>query len=115
MKLFLDDERYPPTDDWLVARGIDDFQIQIRSHGAGIELISFDHDLGQTINGIAADGYDCAKWLVNWLNENPGFMPKLKEIRVHSMNPVGAKNIIWYFRSAQVNQIINSDVKLDLT
>lgn len=45
-------------------------------------FISFDHDLG---NGIS--GYDVAKYIANNEYNLTGFT-------VHSMNPVGAKNII---------------------
>ena len=45
-------------------------------------FISFDHDLGFGISG-----YDVAKWIVE--NEIP-----IAGFTVHSMNPVGAKNII---------------------
>ena len=44
-------------------------------------FISFDHDLGYGISG-----YDVAKWIVENQIQITGFA-------VHSMNPVGAKNI----------------------
>lgn len=43
-------------------------------------VVDFDHDLGQ-----GRSGYDFAKWLLE--NGICGYF------RVHSMNPVGAKNI----------------------
>lgn len=45
-------------------------------------FVSFDHDLGFGVNG-----YDVAKWIVE--NKIP-----IAGFAVHSMNPVGAKNII---------------------
>ena len=45
-------------------------------------FISFDHDLGQGING-----YDVAKWIIENEIQIAGFT-------VHSMNPVGRQNII---------------------
>jgi hypothetical protein len=57
--------------------------------------ISFDHDLADA-HYIGAEskektGYDFAKWLVDFHLDNnitPDF-----DYKVHSMNPVGAKNI----------------------
>jgi hypothetical protein len=49
--------------------------------GNGIELISFDHDLGER-----KSGYDVAKYIV----END---IKINRYKVHSANPVGRFNI----------------------
>jgi hypothetical protein len=38
-------------------------------------------------------GYDCAKWLVNYCLDNN---QKLPNFIIHSMNPVGTKNISDY-------------------
>ena len=50
-----------------------------------IDFISFDHDLGVGLNG-----YDCAKYLVEWLNTHNKDIP---DYHVHSMNVVGAERI----------------------
>ena len=47
----------------------------------GVDLVCFDHDLGGT-----KTGYDIAKYIVE--KQIP-----IGEYRIHSMNPVGAKNI----------------------
>ena len=63
-------------------------------------FVSFDHDLGFGING-----YDVAKWIVE--NEIP-----IAGFTVHSMNPIGAKNIIellthyGYTKMHSINDII---------
>lgn len=51
-----------------------------------VDMISFDHDLGEEESGL-----DCAKYLVHKcldLNQN------LPSYQSHSMNPVGKKNIL---------------------
>ena len=63
-------------------------------------FVSFDHDLGFGING-----YDVAKWIVE--NEIP-----IAGFTVHSMNPIGAKNIIHllthygYTKMSSTNDIV---------
>jgi hypothetical protein len=120
--LFLDDCRdarepanYMPTYQrdiynklkWVVVRNYDEFVIMIEKNGLP-QLISFDHDLAdehyhnmpelptdavEEYYGAAyteKTGYDCAKWLVEYCLNNNKSLP---EFIVHSMNPVGKKNI----------------------
>jgi len=101
MKLFLDDERYPPSGfGWLIARQMADFQIQIRSNGNAISVISFDHDLGESSFHEVPTGLDCAKWLADFIMDG-NRLPQLEEIYIHSGNPPGAKNIRDFFLSFQ--------------
>lgn len=53
-----------------------------------VEYISFDHDLGDEVNGT---GYDVAKWI-----EEKAFNNEVPRLRhdVHSSNPSGAANIV---------------------
>jgi hypothetical protein len=48
-------------------------------------IVHFDHDLGDGKNG-----YDCAKWLINWCLENGYGVP---DYDIQTANPVGRKNI----------------------
>jgi len=110
MKLFLDDERYPPEEEgWLVARGIGDFAVLARANCNSIELISFDHDLGSGPNGALKDGFDCAKVLIELMDSGCEFN-KLEEIRVHSMNPIGAEQISSFLESAQRHGVFPNDI-----
>lgn len=112
MKLFLDDERYPPTEiGWLVARGLGDFSLMIMAHSDNLEVISFDHDLGTGPDGHHPDGKKCADWLLEEIVKGRVF-PKLTEIRIHSMNPVGANNIKEFFEFAQRQKIISNEIDI---
>jgi len=93
MKLFIDDERNPVTNDWIIARSSFDASRIVTIHGIP-EEIAFDHDLG---------GADTTKKFLFWLNEfmldhNEKF-PKDFKFSVHSQNPVGAKFINDYMTS----------------
>jgi len=89
-RLFLDDERDPPSDgqEWIVVRTFDAAIAYVAANGMP-GFISFDHDLGEE-----KTGYDFAKWLVDWLEEN--HIPPEFDYYVHSQNPVGAANIESY-------------------
>ena len=101
MKLWIDDVRPAPegyvwckTVDhaksvielWEVNQDKDDLNIPviILDYGRGIELIDTDHDAGD----YACFGGDYIK-LLDWLEETGRNYP----IRIHSMNPVGVKNM----------------------
>lgn len=112
--LFLDDIRVPSDVTW-VEIPIDQHYSVVRSYKEFVDLITlrglpryicYDHDLadshydhGLKNNEIPYDsynektGYDCAKWLVDYC-----FAKKLKHppFIVHSLNPIGKKNIESY-------------------
>lgn len=95
--LYLDDIRepnqsyYKSNDDrynnlnWVIVRTYSEFVETITLKGIP-NIISFDHDLGED----ETTGYDCAKFLVEYCNENG--LP-LSEYLIHSANPVGSDNI----------------------
>lgn len=84
-KLFLDDERFPITNDWVIARTSDEAIALILMHGMPHE-ISFDHDLG---------GDDTSRvfinFLMNELSMDAIVLPLGFKFSVHSQNSVGAK------------------------
>lgn len=88
-KLFLDDERFPPGNEseWVIVRSYDEAVVVFEDRG-GPTFMSFDHDLG-----LAETGYDVALYMVNRDLDNPGFITPDFAFEVHSMNPIGAKNI----------------------
>ena len=87
-RLFIDDERFPVTPDWFIARNSYQAIKALELYGMPQE-IAFDHDLG---------GQDTAINFINTLeseiiDRNLEF-PKGFEYTVHSQNPIGAANII---------------------
>lgn len=88
MKVFLDDIRNPPSDEWIVVRTYEDC-IKFLETGQVTEL-SLDHDLGN-YNSYCYTGYDVAVWIEEkvWKSD---FYPPV--ISVHSANPVGLQRIL---------------------
>jgi hypothetical protein len=118
IRLYLDDVRTPKDTDWKVVRNYDEFVSTVMYIGLeNIELISLDHDLGDTAmneyyNNVSPNytldynniqektGLDCAKWLVaQSMNEK---IP-LPQIYVHSANPIGSANIMGYVNNYFMN------------
>lgn len=86
-RLFLDDERQPVGDDWVIVRDFAAAVEYVCKNGFP-RHVSFDNDLGSEI----PTGYDFAKWLIERdLDYND--MPDDFDFYVHSQNPVGKKNI----------------------
>jgi hypothetical protein len=102
IKIFLDDERDPkdpviqnkfgatPTMLWVKTA---QDAIKILSQG-NVAFISMDHDLGEN----AGSGYEVAKYIEKSAFE--GTLPKLSW-RIHSQNPVGARDIKFAMQSAE--------------
>lgn len=94
-KLFLDDERYPVGDNWIIARSFSEVSDLIIQYDSLPSIVSFDHDLGKN----QQTGYDVAKFIV-WLDmENKFKLPEVFSWVIHSQNPVGAKNIDEYLKN----------------
>lgn len=94
MKFWVDDVRPAPFG-YRIARSVNEakemietYEVMKRVSGGkkyyDIELIDLDHDAG----GYAFDGGDYIN-ILNWLEETGRSYP----IRIHSMNPVGVKNM----------------------
>lgn len=83
MKIWLDDERTPPDNDWKWCKTVPEAIVLMTRDD--IELISLDHDLGE--EGVLATGYDFVKWMAE-NNRWPKYSPL-----IHSANPVGRKNM----------------------
>jgi hypothetical protein len=113
--IYLDDVRTPiPGDiDWIVVRNYDEFVNKVTEIGLdNIELISLDHDLGESAmkewhtnvyhnytldygNITEKTGMDCTKWLVEqWLDGAP-----VVKVMVHSANAIGAANMMGYINN----------------
>lgn len=84
------------SNDWLKAKDYDQFVNIIENVGMP-KIISFDHDLAPehydltTINSDNKNGNDCAKWFVDYCKSNN--VENFPICYVHSLNPIGSKNI----------------------
>jgi hypothetical protein len=87
-RLFIDDERFPVTPDWFVARNSFQAIKALELYGMPKE-IAFDHDLGGPDTAI-----NFINHLENELIDRGLKFPKGFEYTVHSQNPIGAANII---------------------
>lgn len=86
-KIWIDDIRKPPSDDWWVSRSVVAAKAMIRTleeKGYTIKVISIDHDAGDYA-GLGGDYIN----VLNWLEENNKSFP----IHIHTMNPVGRQNM----------------------
>jgi len=115
--LFLDDVRLPnhvtwvdlpPNQHYSLVRNYQEFVDLITLRGIP-KFVTYDHDLSDDHygHGLRGDnipydqyaektGYDCAKWLVDYCMKKGVKHPPYQ---VHSMNPIGKKNIISYVES----------------
>lgn len=132
--IYLDDIRTPKENNWVVVRNYDEFVNKVTEIGLGnIEVISLDHDLGDTamseyFNNVSPNyslnydnikektGLDCAKWLVNhFYDTNPEWIEMNRVIKredgmvfpqvyTHSANPIGSANIMGYINNFYMNE-----------
>ena len=117
-RIYLDDVRTPVDPEWIVVRNYNEFVAQIKLIGLdSIELISLDHDLGDTAmeeyysnvrpnftldyNHIQEKtGLDCTRWLIaeSMITNIP-----LPTVYVHSANPIGSANMMGYINNYYKN------------
>lgn len=86
-KLFIDDERFPVGEDWVITRSSVAATYVICTFGIP-NYISFDHDLGGEDTSVVF-----IKWLIEHILDNNLALPPDFEYYVHSQNPIGKKNI----------------------
>ena len=85
MKLFIDDERFPVEESWVIVRSSQEAIEWVTKNGLP-EFISFDHDLGGEDTSMIF-----VHWFINYMLDN-----KIKDevpFFVHSQNPIGKRNI----------------------
>lgn len=134
VKIYLDDVRTPVADDWNVVRDYNEFVKKVLELGLpNINLISLDHDLGDTAmaeyfknvsknyelnydNITEKTGLDCVKWLIDhFYDTNPkrvnmsrldkkNYPIKFPEVVVHSANPIGSANMMGYINNFLMNE-----------
>jgi hypothetical protein len=128
-KIYLDDVRTPHDPEWIVVRNYDEFVDKVNEIGLqNIEVISLDHDLGNTAvrewhnnvyknytldyNNIEEKtGYDCAKWLVEqWMDGK-----RVVIVWTHSANAIGSANIMGYINNYRhINRLPQNCVRVSI-
>lgn len=91
MKLWVDDVRQPPSDDWIWAQTANEAICCIYYYEHNMTddtiIIDLDHDAGDYVQ----HGGDYIK-ILDWL-ENVGIVDTGYFFHIHSMNPVGIQNM----------------------
>lgn len=91
MKIWLDDLREPPTDEWVWCNATHSVETLLSlSNNAhfDVEVLSLDNDLGEGRD----EGYRVLDWLEEKKFHNPNFTVP-KKIQVHSANPVARRRM----------------------
>lgn len=106
--IFLDDEReykdvtwikYPNFKNIIVVRNSLEFKTLVKSFTSFKNIsFSFDHDIQDYYEGEEITGYDCAKWLLDYLYDTKTIYSDL-QMWCHSMNPIGKENIEMYIKN----------------
>ena len=143
LRIYLDDVRTPnsPNNEWIegisewtVVRSFQEFVDAVIQVGLeGIEVISLDHDLGDTAmkeyfenvspnyqlnydNIKEKTGMDCCKWIVDYFydtNLGRDLMSRSEKknepfpfpkVFVHSANPIGSANMMGYINNFFMNE-----------
>ena len=108
MKLYLDDIRTPHQSgyncsEWIVCKNDKTFKDMFMSFDSIITHISFDHDIGSyDENGDEVTGYDCVKWLCDYILDNNLDISDLT-LNFHTANPVGKENMMCYWNNFKEN------------
>ena len=91
MKLWIDDMRKPPCENWIHCKTVNEAKAAInayeRNMGDDTIIIDLDHDAGDYASG----GGDYIK-LLDWL-EAKNIVDTGYFFHIHSMNPVGVQNM----------------------
>lgn len=131
-RIYLDDIRTPNDENWIVVRNYEQFVKVVTDIGLeNIEIISLDHDLGDTVmeeyfnnvkpnyelnysNILEKTEMDCAKWLVDYyLNKYDTLEDRVGKkssgiifplVYTHSANPIGSANIMGYINNFLMNE-----------
>lgn len=102
--LFLDDERVPTDVTWMsypegavftVVRNSAQFFDELFRQE--FDIVSFDHDIQEFVEGGEVTGYDILKEMVDMYLWNKN---TLLQCLFHTQNPIGKKNMECYYQNA---------------
>lgn len=101
IRLWIDDMRNPPSDEWVWAKTLEEAMEHIKSP-SGVQEVSFDHDLGvkdMTMANTWINSQPVAKYLE--AQAESGAIDKLPVWWIHSMNPRGRKELLAILQRAE--------------
>lgn len=102
-RIYVDDMRDKPDGYDSVFRSGEGFLSWLDGHGdTEITMLSLDHDMGCG----RMDGYGLVKRLAVTPN-------RVREVSIHSMNPVGARNMRLYLRDAAAHGLLPALERVD--
>lgn len=87
-KLWVDDIRQPPSDEWTIARSFHEAIVKLEL--IDFQEVSLDHDIASFYGNREMTGHDIVNWLVQRKMDGKHVPPIIK---VHSANPVGVDNM----------------------
>lgn len=99
MKIFVDDLRVVDGFDYIAKTAEDFYQFIKKNNIKHIDLLSLDHDLGES---EAPTGYDIVKAL-------PDLNISIGKIQFHTANVVGFDNMVHYAISLKKHNVIDID------
>lgn len=99
MKVFVDDIRVVNGFDYIAKTAEDFFAYCIKNGISHIDVLSLDHDLGES---EALTGYDIVKKL-------PDLNLSIGRLQFHTANPVGFENMLMYSKNLKKHKIMIID------
>lgn len=99
MKIFVDDLRIVEGFDYIAKTAEDFFAYCINNQVTHIDVLSLDHDLGES---DALTGYDIVKHL-------PDLNLSIGTIQFHTANPVGFENMLMYAKNLKKHEVMKID------
>ena len=102
INLYVDDLRKCP-EGWVLARNIAEAIPYIKS--GDVNLLSLDHDLGESNGKLLPTGYDLVKQFCEYGWE-------VKEIYLHTANPVGRENMYETLKASQRRGFISDEINV---
>lgn len=106
VKIFIDDLRECP-EGWMLFRDGESFLTwRIMYPDVAIDVISFDHDLGEMYHS----GYEIVKYMVDMEQVNTD---NIRKIMFHTDNLIGLKNMYFYLINAQKHRQISKDIIIE--
>lgn len=124
IRLWIDDMREPPSDEWTWAKTLEEAMDHVKSP-VGIAEISFDHDLGgeKKRNASGWMEYTNSQPVAQYLEDQAqsGELLVMPVWWIHSMNPRGRKELLAilqraerYIAERQVDAIVAGDTILEI-